>query len=71
VHAALGDSDAAFDAFERVRTWGTFETEHIRYFFPDVLGPLRNTPRYDALIRRVNRAWGLRPDGLLPKTDAE
>lgn len=71
VHAALGDSDAAFNAFERVRTWGTFETEHIRYFFPDVLGPLRNTPRYDALIRRVNRAWGLRPDGLLPKTDAE
>ncbi|NBB87653.1 MAG: tetratricopeptide repeat protein [Bacteroidetes bacterium] len=71
VYAALGDADAAFDAFERVRAWGTFETEHIRYFFPDVLRPLRNTPRYDALIRRVNQAWGLRPDGHLSETDSD
>ena len=67
VHAALGDPDAAFDAFDRVSRWGSFETEHVRYFFPDVLGPLRDDPRYDALIRRVNQAWGLAPDGSLPE----
>jgi TolB-like protein/Flp pilus assembly protein TadD len=67
VHAALGDADAAFDAFDRVSHWGSFETEHIRYFFPDVLGPLRDDPRYDALIRRLNQAWGLAPDGGLPE----
>jgi hypothetical protein len=70
VRAALGDADAAFDAFDRVTYWGSFETEHIRYFFPDVLGPLRDDPRYDALIRRVNQAWGLEPDGSLPDGDA-
>jgi TolB-like protein/Tfp pilus assembly protein PilF len=67
VHAALGDSDAAFDAFERIRNWGSFETEHVRYFFPDVLGALRDESRYKDLIRRLNQAWGLAPDGGLPK----
>ena len=68
VHAALDDPDAAFDAFDHVRHWGSFETEHVRYFFPDALGPLRDDPRYDALIRRVNQAWGLKPDGSIPDT---
>jgi hypothetical protein len=63
MHAALGDPQAALDAFERVEDWGSFETEHVRYFFPDALGPLRNDPRYDALIQTVDRSWGVTPDG--------
>ena len=58
VCAALGKTDAAFDAFERVRDWSSFSTEHARYFFPDVLGPLRETPRYEQLLREVGRSWG-------------
>lgn len=67
VLAALDDADAAFEAFNRVGDWGSFETEHLRYFFPDVLGSLREDPRYDELVRTVNRSWGLKPDGTIPE----
>lgn len=60
--AAVGEVDGAFEAFGRVREWGSFETEHLRYFFPTALGPLRGDPRYEALIREVNRHWGVDPD---------
>jgi hypothetical protein len=66
VHAALGDRRQAFECFEQIRDWGSFTTEHARYFFPDVLGPLREDPRYDKLLRVVNEYWGLHPDGRLP-----
>ena len=59
VHAALGEDEAAFDAFATVSTWDSFSTEHFRYFFPDVLGPLRDDPRYQELLREVDRSWGL------------
>ena len=66
VRAALGDGAAALEAFEQVGDWGSFDTEHARYFFPDVLGPLRGTAHYDSLLRAVNESWGLEPDGTLP-----
>ncbi len=66
VHAALGETDRAFALFERVDDWWTFSTEHFRYFFPRTLGPLRGDPRYTRILRRVNRAWGLAPDGGIP-----
>lgn len=65
VRSALGDREVAFTAFEQVHDWGSFETEHLRYFFPEVLGPIREHPRYKKLIRRVNESWGLGPDGSL------
>ncbi|NBC19363.1 MAG: hypothetical protein GVY18_18815 [Bacteroidetes bacterium] len=67
VRAALGETDAAFDAFEQIHDWGSFETEHVRYFFPRALGPLRDDARYESLIQRVNQAWGLHADGSLPE----
>ncbi len=57
VHAALGDADAAFAAFDQVRRWDSFSTEHFRYFFPAVLGPLRTDARYRRILRDVDRAW--------------
>lgn len=63
VHAALGEYQAAFDAFAKVPTWDSFSTEHFRYFFPDVLRPLRDDPRYQELLREVDRSWGLEPGG--------
>lgn len=57
VHAALGDIDAAFDAFEQVHDWGSHATEQLRYFFPDVLGPVRQDRRYQRLLRILDRSW--------------
>lgn len=68
VHAALGEVDRAFDAFDRLRDWGSFETEHARYFFPDILGSLRDDARYPKVLAAVNRSWGLEPDGRFPET---
>lgn len=65
VHAALGEEDRAFAAFARVRDWGSLSNELARYYFPDVLGPLRSGPRYRELLRRIDAAWGLEPDGSL------
>lgn len=59
VLAALGEQDAALEAFERVSDWGQLSTEYLRYFFPDVLGPLRQTPRYRELLRQADRSWGV------------
>lgn len=59
VHAVLGERDEAFAAFGSVARWGPTETEQIRYFFPDVLGPLREDPRYERVLHDVDRSWGL------------
>ena len=62
VLAALGDADGAFSAFERVREWDSFSVDHLRYFFPHVLGPLRVDSRYHRMRRDIDRAWGGKPD---------
>jgi TolB-like protein/Tfp pilus assembly protein PilF len=59
VRAALGDHDAAVAAFESVGTWGAISTPLFRYSFPDVLGPVRGSDRHAAIMRDVNRSWGL------------
>lgn len=59
LRAALGDLDGAFDAFGRVQVWRDFANEHVRYFYPDVLAPLRADPRYEGLVASVNGAWGV------------
>jgi len=58
VHAALGDAEAAFTAFGRVGTWKAFAVEYLRYFFPEVLGPLRSDARYAKLIAAIDASWG-------------
>ena len=57
LHAAMGNDEAALEAFESVRDWRSFSTEHIRYFFPDVLGHLRDSGRVDGILQRLDRAW--------------
>lgn len=59
IHAALGDLDAAYAAFDRVRDWSTFSPEFVRYFFPDALAHLRKDPRYERLLREMDRSWGI------------
>lgn len=66
VHAALGEPDAGFRAFQRYDSWGMGEVILVRYGYPDALEPLREDPRYRELMREINQQWGLNPDGSLP-----
>jgi len=59
VYAALGDDDAAFETFKSVSNWDTFSTEYIRYFFPEILGRLRDDSRFADILREVDRSWGV------------
>jgi len=63
VHAMLGDPDAAFADLQAVE-WAKFLAAELR--FGSALAPLRNDPRFQPLLREVNRTWGLKPDGSLP-----
>ena len=61
VHAALGEEDDAFDAFQRVGRWSAWPTLSIHHFYKDVLRPLQDDPRYEGLVSEVDRSWGLEP----------
>jgi len=70
VHAAFGEKEEALKAFGKVDRWNYWPTLSVRYFFPHVLGPLREDLRFDQLLGEVNRSWGLNPDGGLPAAAA-
>ena len=59
LHAAVGEWDAAFDDFTAVRIWRDFAVEHVRYFFPAILGPMREDPRFADLLATIDAAWGV------------
>jgi len=63
VHAALGEEDDAFDAFQRVSRWSEWPTLSVHHFYEDVLRPLQDDPRYEGLVSEVDRSWGLAPGG--------
>lgn len=72
VHAALGERDSAFAAFRRIEGWGrspllAWPNMSLRYLHPGALGPLRDEEEYEALIREIDEAWGLNPDGTIPE----
>jgi TolB-like protein/Tfp pilus assembly protein PilF len=63
VHAALGNVDAALADLRAVE-WAKFLAAELRY--GPALDPLRTDPRFQPILRDVNRTWGLNPDGTLP-----
>ena len=68
-HAALGELDAAFRAFDRSGEDALVGPTYLtawRYYFPDVFGPMRADARFDRLMREVRVRWGLEPGGGLP-----
>lgn len=70
LQAALGREAQALETFEAAfrsqETSGGGMTIRLRYMYPEVLGPLRRDSRWESLMRTVNVAWGLNPDGSLP-----
>lgn len=62
VHAALGEQREALQAFERVCDWGQLSIEHLRYFFPEVLGPLRDSAQFKEFLQRADQSWGVRQE---------
>jgi TolB-like protein/Tfp pilus assembly protein PilF len=63
-HAAVGDVDAAFEAFLGEETiWPAGTVVWLRYWFPEPLGPIRADPRYGDLVRQIERKWKLESDG--------
>jgi len=61
VLAALGDEDGAFDTFESVDNWSDWPTVSVHHLYENVWAPLRDDPRYQELVREVDRTWGLEP----------
>jgi TolB-like protein/Tfp pilus assembly protein PilF len=62
VYAGLGDQATAFGLFESVDSWSTDADWSIlaaRYLYPDVLDSMRSDPRYDRMLREIDRAWGM------------
>lgn len=68
VHGVLGDRDAAFAAL-RQGDYDYVATGLVRN--DPLLDPLRDDSRYGELMRRVNRSWGLEPDGSFPAGEAD
>ena len=57
VEAALNNYEEAHNLFEKVEKFGAFTTPMCRYYFPDVLEPVRNNSRFNALIKKINKSW--------------
>lgn len=62
--AALERPERALDVLERIEAWHVsprlhFGNRSLRYHFPGILGPLREKPRFTALLERIDRAWGV------------
>jgi serine/threonine protein kinase/tetratricopeptide (TPR) repeat protein len=59
VHAALGEVEHAFGAFERETRWGYWGAIAIHNFFEPVLRELRADHRFPAILRTVRQSWGV------------
>jgi len=59
VHFALGEREDAFDAFQGASVWAEWPTLAVRDLYSEVLDPLRDDPRYGALLSDVDGAWGM------------
>jgi TolB-like protein len=59
VHAALGDSDAAFEALRSAAPLAWDETLYLRYHRSDPLAGLGEDPRFATLLGELDRSWGV------------
>ena len=59
IHLALGETELAYAAFDKVDDWGPWTALVIRHFFPAILSPLANDVRYQDVVMKMNKAWGI------------
>ncbi|TVR33796.1 MAG: hypothetical protein EA390_03685 [Balneolaceae bacterium] len=59
VESAMGNYDEAFTLFEKTDKFGPFTTPMCRYYFPEVLRPVRDDSRYNSLIVQIEKSWGM------------
>ncbi|HET8818700.1 MAG TPA: tetratricopeptide repeat protein, partial [Xanthomonadaceae bacterium] len=68
VHAALGDTPAAFEAFGQVEDWGAYwPTLAMHQYFRDVVAGLGDGAGLRGVFANIHRAWGLEADGSFPR----
>lgn len=63
VLAAINETSVSIDRFIQIENWDYWSTLALRYFFPEILGPLRRDERYEELLRQIDASWGMGTDG--------
>ncbi|MFU8832045.1 MAG: winged helix-turn-helix domain-containing protein [Wenzhouxiangella sp.] len=58
VQAALGDTEAAFQSWEKVEVWGYGAALVVHHLFPDILGRFRHDPRFEAIREDIWADFG-------------
>ncbi|MDX1585400.1 MAG: tetratricopeptide repeat protein, partial [Balneolaceae bacterium] len=56
-HAALEERESALDSFDKIDQFSMWPNLSLRYYYSDILGPLREDERYRKLLDRMNRQW--------------
>lgn len=59
IQASLGEYEKALKSFKEERNWGAFSTPMMRYFYPELLNPIRSSDEYKQIIQSVNKCWNL------------
>ncbi|HMB97428.1 MAG TPA: BTAD domain-containing putative transcriptional regulator [Balneolaceae bacterium] len=59
VEAAMNNYEKAYYLFEKVDRFGAFSTPMCRYYFPEVMGPIRKDSRFKSLKRKIDKSWGM------------
>ena len=62
INAAMGEKEQAIVALENVDDWDDWSTLALRYFYPDVWATIKDDPRFGAVVRKLNHAWGVGTD---------
>ncbi len=62
INAAMGEKELAIGALEQIDDWDDWSTLALRYFYPDVWATIKDDPRFGAVIRRLDHAWGVGAD---------
>jgi len=57
VEAAKNRPDSALTLYQDIDQFSMWPNLALRYYFPGILDPLRNDPRYQSIIENMNQQW--------------